>query len=170
MNRPEINAGSWLLHGLAGFALCWTLALPIRAADWPQWRGPNRDDTWTETGIVSSIPSAGLVPRWKVSVGFGYSTPVVSKGKLYLSDLVVENSNVYERILCLNARSGKQGWKTQHNTSPPDWFFNPAQMRGPGSTPIIHNGRVYALSMFFVLKCLDARTGTIIWSRDLATD
>ena len=59
---------------------------------------------------------------------------------------------------------------TQHDTSPPDWFFNPAQMRGPGSTPIIHNGRVYALSMFFMLKCLDARTGTVIWKRDLVTE
>jgi outer membrane protein assembly factor BamB len=43
-------------------------------------------------------------------------------------------------------------------------------MRGPGSTPIIHNGRIYALSMFFVLQCLDARTGTVVWKRDLATE
>jgi outer membrane protein assembly factor BamB len=70
----------------------------------------------------------------------------------------------------LNARSGKLGWTTQHNTSAPDWFFNSAQMRGPGSTPIIHNGRIFALSMFFVLKCLDARTGTVNWKRDLGTE
>ena len=146
------------------------IAGPLIAADWPQWRGPHRDGTWNETGIVSSFPSTGLIPKWEVPVGFGYSTPVVSNGKLYLSDLVVENSNVCERVLCFNARSGKRVWMTQHDTSAPDWFFNPAQMRGPGSTPIIHHGRVYAISMFFVLKCLDARSGTVIWKRDLATE
>ena len=101
---------------------------PMIAADWPQWRGPNRDGTWNETGIISSFPSTGLNPKWKVPVGFGYSTPIVSNGKLYLSDLVVEHSNVYERVLCFNAGSGKRVWMTQHDTSAPDWFFNPAQM------------------------------------------
>ena len=43
-------------------------------------------------------------------------------------------------------------------------------MRGPGSTPIIHDGRVYAIGMFFMLTCLDARTGAVVWKRDLATD
>ena len=150
--------------------LMWASAGLLMAADWPQWRGPNRDGRWTETGIISSFPSTGLVPKWKVPVGFGYSTPIVSSGKLYLSDLVVEKSNVFERVLCFNARSGKQVWMTQHDTAAPDWFFNPAQMRGPGSTPIIDNGRVYALSMFFVLQCIEARTGTVIWKRDLATE
>ncbi len=143
---------------------------PLIAADWPQWRGPNRDGNWAETGIISSFPSEGLVPKWKAPVGFGYSTPIVSKGKLYLSDLTVDGTNVHERVLCFNARSGKRLWMTQHDAYPPDWFFSPAQMRGPGATPIIHNGRVYAVSMFFVLKCVDARTGKVIWKRDLATE
>src|ERR1017187_3583269 len=170
MSSPCINAANWPHRRLVEVSLCSIFALPICAADWPQWRGPNRNGNWTEIGIVSSFPSSGLVPKWAVPVGFGYFTPVVSNGKLYLSDLVVENSNIYERVLCFNARSGKRGWMTQPDTSAPDWFFNPAQMRGPGSTPIIHNGRVYALSMFFVLKCLDARSGTIIWRRDLGTE
>ncbi len=143
---------------------------PLIAADWPQWRGPNRDGNWTETGIVSSFPSTGPILKWKIPLGFGYSTPIVSNGRLYLSDLIAEKPNVHERVLCFNARSGKQVWMTQHDASAPDWLFNPAQMRGPGSTPIIHNGRVYALSMFFGLKCLDAHTGTVIWRRDLATE
>jgi len=105
------------------------MAGPLHAADWPQWRGTNRDGTWNEHGIISSFPSTGLNPKWKVPVGFGYSTPIISKGKLYLSDLVVENSNVFERVLCFNASSGKRVWMTQHDTSAPDWFFNPAQMR-----------------------------------------
>ncbi|MGH7970851.1 MAG: PQQ-binding-like beta-propeller repeat protein [Limisphaerales bacterium] len=87
-----------------------------------------------------------------------------------MSDLIPEKPIVHERVLCFNARSGKRVWMTQHDASPPDWFFDPAQMRGPGSTPIIHNGRVYALSMLSTLKCLDARTGTVIWKRDLVAE
>ena len=170
MSRPCINAANWLHRRRVLVSLCWIFALPICAADWPQWRGPNRDGTWTETGIVSSFPSSGLVPKWKVPVGFGFSTPIVSNGRLYLSDLIAEKPIVHERVLCFNARSGKQVWMTQRDASPPDWLFNPAQMCGPGSTPIIHNGRVYALSMFSGLQCLDARTGTVIWRRDLATE
>src|SRR5213076_2038062 len=77
---------------------------------------------------------------------------------------------IHERTLCLSARSGKRIWMTQHDATPPEWFFSAAQLRGPGATPIIHNGRVYALSMFSVLKCLDARTGTVLWKRDLVTE
>ena len=142
----------------------------IIASDWPQWRGPNRDGVWTESGILSSFPSTGLVPKWKVPVGLGYSSPIIANGKLYLSDLVVEKRIVHERVLCFNARSGKRVWLTQHDTSPPDWFFNPEQMRGPGPTPIIHNGRVYAISMFTTLECLDARTGKVVWKHDLTTE
>jgi len=87
-----------------------------------------------------------------------------------LSDLVAEAPSVHERVLCFDARSGKQLWMTQHDTSPPDWFFNPAQLRGPGSTPIIHKGRLYGLSMFSMLKCLDAGTGAVVWERDLVKE
>ena len=142
----------------------------ILASDWPQWRGPNRDGVWTESGILSSFPSTGLPPKWKVPVGFGYATPIVANGMLYLSDLVVEKPIAHERVLCFDARTGKQVWKAEHDASPPDWFFSPDQMRGPGSTPIIHDGRVYAIGMFYSLTCLDARTGMVVWKRDLLTD
>ena len=152
----------------------WILLLLIHgtiiASDWPQWRGPNRDGVWTESGILSSFPSKGLIPKWKVAVGFGYSSPIIANGRLYLSDLVVEKRIVHERVLCFNARSGKRVWWTQSDTSPPDWFFNPEQMRGPGSTPILHNGRVYAISMFTTLQCLDVRTGSVVWKHDLTTE
>jgi outer membrane protein assembly factor BamB len=152
---------AWLWLASAGY---------LMAADWPQWRGPSRDGVWTETGILKSFPSGGLKPKWKAPVGFGYSTPIVANGKVYVSDLTPEKPIAHERVLCFNARTGKQLWLTQHDTSPPDWFFGPELMRGPGPTPIIHNGRVYALSMFSVLTCFDAQTGAVIWKRDLVSE
>ena len=154
--------------------ILWILLLLIHgtiiASDWPQWRGPNRDGVWTETGILSSFPSTGLVPKWTVPVGFGYSTPIVKDGMIYLTDLIPEKPIVHERVLCFNARSGKQVWMTAHDNSPPDWFFTTEQTRGPGGTPMVHHGHVYALSMFSVLQCLDARKGTLVWKRDLVTE
>jgi outer membrane protein assembly factor BamB len=152
----------------------WLLLLLLHgtssSSDWPQWRGPNRNGVWTETGILSSFPATGLVAKWKAPVGFGFSSPIISNGRLYLSDLVVEKPKVHERVLCFNARSGKRIWMTEHDASAPDWFYNPEQMRGPGATPIIHNGRVYALSMFYMLECLDAQSGKVIWKRDLQSE
>jgi outer membrane protein assembly factor BamB len=152
-----------ILSGLSGL-------LSVQAKDWPQWRGPNRDGVWTESGILTSFPSTGLVPKWKIPVGFGYSSPIISNGKIYLSDLVVEKPLVHERVLCFNARSGKRLWMTQFDATPPDWFFVPDQMRGPGPTPIIQNGRVYTIGMFTKLQCLDARTGAVLWKHDLTAE
>lgn len=154
--------------------LAWLLLLSIHgsliAADWPQWRGPNRDGVWSESGILTAFPAAGLKPVWKVPAGLGYSSPIIAGERLYLSDLVVENRAVHERVLCFNALSGERIWSAQHDATAPDWFFNREQMRGPGATPIIGDGRVYALGMFYQLTCLDAQTGTVIWKRDLLTD
>jgi outer membrane protein assembly factor BamB len=157
-----------MLAGTAIFLLSGVLV--VQPKDWPQWRGPNRDGAWTEFGILSSFPSKGLVPKWKIPVGFGYSSPIIANGKIYLSDLVVEKPLVHERVLCFNARSGKRLWTTQHDATPPDWFFVPDQMRGPGPTPIIQNGRVYTIGMFTRLQCLDARTGAVLWKHDLTTE
>jgi len=161
-----------LLALLRNLSWLFLLLIPgtIIASDWPQWRGPNRDGVWTESGILTSFPSAGLVPKWKAPVGFGYSSPIISDGMLFLSDLVVEKQRVRERVLCFNASSGKRVWLNEHDASAPDWFFTPEQMRGPGSTPIIHNNRLYALGMFYLLTCLDARTGNVLWKHDLLTE
>ncbi len=152
-------------------ATLWILLFLLQArgvaADWPQWRGPTRDGVWSETGILTSFPAGGLKPKWTIPVGYGYSSPVIADGKIYLSDLVLAKPAVHERTRCFSARSGKQIWLTQHDYTPPDWFFTPEQLRGPGPTPLIHRGRVYSLSMSTLLECLDAHTGAVLWKHDL---
>ena len=57
-----------------------TLALlpefSVQATDWPQFRGPNRDGGWNETGIMESFPPEGLSVSWRVPVGPGPSAPI----------------------------------------------------------------------------------------------
>src|SRR5207253_491162 len=50
----------------------------LHADDWPQWRGPQRDGVWRETGIVEKFTSDHLPIVWRAPVGPGYSGPTVA--------------------------------------------------------------------------------------------
>ena len=58
----------------------------VRASDWPQFRGPDRDGVWKETGIMQSFPAGGLKVSWRMPVGPGWSSPVVAQGRVYVTD------------------------------------------------------------------------------------
>jgi len=79
-----------------------------RADDWPQWRGPNRDGVWRETGILETIPSAGLKVRWRARIGNGYSGPVVAQGRVFVTDHLVPSE--VERVLCFEEATGQPLW------------------------------------------------------------
>src|SRR5437899_2106672 len=75
-------------------------AAALQAEDWPQWRGPNRDGVWSETGILESFPADGLKVRWRAPIGPGWSSPVVAKGRVYLTDSQLQRPKAKERVLC----------------------------------------------------------------------
>ena len=58
---------------------CLLQPIDMCADDWPQWRGPNRDAVWRESGIFDAIPVSGLQVGWRARIGAGYSGPVVHK-------------------------------------------------------------------------------------------
>src|SRR5215472_15830296 len=73
------------------FAFCLTtfstlLVAQLRADDWPQWLGPNRDSVWRETGILEKFPSNGPKVLWRAPIGGGYAGPSVAKGRVYVTD------------------------------------------------------------------------------------
>src|SRR4030095_412977 len=84
------------------------LALPL-AADWPQWRGPNRDGV-TRDFVAPATRPATLKEVWKVTVGEGHSSPVTSEGRIY----VLARQGEDEVVLCLEAQTGKQLWRTSY--------------------------------------------------------
>jgi len=151
------------------FCLCLALFWPghLFAADWPQWRGPNRDAAWTESGIVKKLPSTGLKVLWRAPIAMGFSSPVIVDGKVYLSDAELEKPIIRERVHCLAADSGKVRWTYSFVTTAPDWFFTADQARGPGATPIVRKGKIYALDLFGNLVCLDTLHGKLVWRKNL---
>src|SRR4051794_18057032 len=58
----------------------------IRADEWPQWMGPQRDSVWRETGIVREFPAGGPPVRWRIKIGGGYAGPAVVGKHVYVTD------------------------------------------------------------------------------------
>lgn len=142
----------------------------LRADDWPQWRGLNRDGVCGETGLLESFPAEGLKVRWRVPVGWGFSSPVVAQGRVYLADSELVNPKARERLRCWDETTGKALWTHAYEVAYPDWAFDPKQESGPVATPIVQNGKVYTLGRLGHLFCLDARSGDMLWQNNLEKD
>jgi outer membrane protein assembly factor BamB len=127
--------------------------------DWPQWRGLNRDCKVTGFKAPATWP-AELKQEWKVTVGFGDATPVLSANRIYLNT----RQGTDEVILCLDAATGKELWKNQY---PSTAVTGPAASHpGPRSTPAVADGKVVTFGATAILSCLDAKTGNVIWRRE----
>jgi len=160
------------------FALFALLLLPLQsqADDWPQWLGPERDGIWRETGIVESFPEEGPEILWRIPAGYGYSSPTVADGKVYLSDYVIEEGEVVnnpggrtplkgtERIRCIDAETGDELWSHAYEQA-----YSISYPGGPRSTPTVADGKVYALGAEGKFVCLDAESGELIWEQDWKT-
>jgi outer membrane protein assembly factor BamB len=152
------------LHPFIAFAVLLLTALGSRADDWPQWRGPERDGVWRETGILEAIPPGGLKVRWRARVGNGYSGPAVARGRVYVTDHLYATE--VERVLCFDEATGKQLWAHSYPCEYADMEYG----NGPRATPTVHDGRVYTFGTKGHLICLDAVKGNVLWKKDLAKE
>jgi outer membrane protein assembly factor BamB len=125
---------------------------------------------YSESGLLQSFPTGGLKVRWRAPVGWGFASPVVAQGRVYLADSEVVKPRARERLHCFDATTGKALWTHTYDVAYEDWAFDPTQEIGPVATPIVHNGKVYALGRLGHLFCLDARKGDVLWQRNLEND
>ena len=133
--------------------------------EWPQWRGPNRDGVAILEGLGPQSWPEQLTLEWKVDVGVGYASPVISGGLVYMHTRK-EDSEV---ITALEAETGKVVWQ---DTYPAPYEVNPeAERHGPGpkSTPVVHDGKVFTFGLSGILSALDATNGSVLWRKDAPT-
>jgi len=161
----------------AVFTVATCVATAARADDWPQWLGPRRDATWREQGLVTTFPAGGLPVKWRVPVAEGYSGPAVTGGRVYVADYVAREGEVVygpndrtnrlgtERLLCLDAATGRLLWKHEQ-----DCAYSISYASGPRCTPTVADGLVYSLGAEGNLACLDAASGELRWSKDFKKD
>ena len=138
------------------------VAAPL-AADWPQWRGANRDGVTLDFTVPKTWP-ATLKETWKVTVGEGHSSPVTSEGRIY----VLARQGEDEVVLCLDPSKGKELWRTSY---PAAYTMNPAATghgKGPKSTPVVSGGKLFTFGINGVLSCFDTKSGKLNWRKEFS--
>ena len=86
----------------------------VTANDWAEWRGPARDGISTETNLPTSWSPAGENLAWKAPFG-GRSAPIVMGNRVYLVNTVGKGETLQERIVALDADSGRMVWEHRFN-------------------------------------------------------
>ncbi|HEU4712065.1 MAG TPA: PQQ-binding-like beta-propeller repeat protein [Pyrinomonadaceae bacterium] len=142
------------------FLIAVAVSAPAQSnATWPQWRGPNRDGVSKETGLLKQWPAEGPALVWKAAgAGSGYSSFSIANGRLYTMGLRGDR----EFVIAFDVATGKQAWATPHGGK-----FENDRGNGPRGTPTVDGDRVYALGGNGDLSALEARTGKLIWSKNV---
>ncbi len=141
-------------------------ALVATAADWPDWRGPMEDRHYDGPPLVTSFdPETGENIVWKHDEG-GISTPVILGGRLYtLVRHAPDTAAEAEKVICLDARTGKKLWENIFNVYLSDV---PAERVGWSSVVADpETNTIFAHGVCGVFTAIDAATGKTKWQRSL---
>jgi outer membrane protein assembly factor BamB len=131
---------------------------PAPSADWPQWRGVNRDAH--VASLPRTMPSLKLL--WKQPVGNACDAGIAAAGTLVL---VPDHDEKHDYYRCFDAEKGTVVWTRT--------FSNDREMdygAGPRATPLVHRERVYAQGAFGDLHCFELKTGKTLWQKDFRKD
>lgn len=136
----------------------------LGAADWPQFRGPNRDGYSQDKGLLKEWPKAGpkLVWTWK-DAGAGYSGPAVVGDTLYMMG-AREGS---EYLYALDIKGPKELWSVK--LGPMFQWKGNSWNDGPSATPTVDGDLVFALSGNGELVCADTK-GNPKWRKSMPKD
>jgi len=137
-------------------------AVAALAGNWPQWRGPARDG-------VAELDHEGAWPktlklRWKVEVGEGHSSPIVVGDRIFL--LARQGENEVASSLALD--TGKTIWRQTYPAPYEMVSVASAHGKGPKSTSVVDQGRLYTFGISGVLSAFDAASGKPLWRKDFS--
>ena len=144
---------------LATALICtWSASLLLKAGDWPGWRGPQRTDVSTESGLLKSWGDKGPTQLWSYdNAGLGYGGPAIVGKQMFLLGTRKES----EVLIAIDVANGKERWAT-----PIGSILNNGWGNGPRSTPAVDGNLVYAsFDSAGVVACDYA--GKVVWQRDL---
>jgi outer membrane protein assembly factor BamB len=134
----------------------------LHAADWPQFRGPDRDNISKETGLLRNWPAGGPKVLWETTVTQGYAGAAIKNGLVYINDY--DEGTKEDLIRCLSLESGKEIWQYRDKV---------AIRPNHGITrtvPSVGDKLVFSLDPKCRLFALDAKTGDFVWQKNLVQE
>jgi outer membrane protein assembly factor BamB len=145
-------------------ALTSAAAMAAAGEDWPQWRGPAR------TGILTTAESPAAWPQalkkgWSVAVGEGYSSPVVSAGRVFVHG----RRGSEEVVSAIDLVSGKVAWEQKYPAPAAKNPYAKEMALGPYSTPFVDAERLYTLGTTAILSAWNVKTGALVWRKDFSS-
>jgi len=168
-----IIAGMFIAAGSASsLAMAEAPARPgaaATAAEWPQWRGPDRTGVSSETGLMKSFPSEGPKLAWTFKdAGNGYSGVAVVDGTVFAAGSASDKGD--EFVFALDAATGKERWRTPIQNAQRLSPYTSSYGGGPRCTPTIDGDRLYVLGSQGDLVCLETGSGKLVWQKSLTKD
>lgn len=147
-----------------------SLSLPLAApavaedADWPQWRGPNRDGHAAPQALLQSWPEEGPEVAWMAAdLGRGYSSVSVVGDRLFTMGTQEEKA----MVICLSLEDGSVIWEQAIGSGGKSGDYNTGWGAGQRSTPTVDGDQLFALSDLGTVAALDRQSGQVQWTVDL---
>jgi len=131
------------------------------AQEWTQWRGPSRDGVVSPATVPRDWPES-LRRAWRVEIGEGYSSPVLSKGRVF----VHSRRDPEELVTAVDAATGKIVWQQKYQAPFTKNQYAVRMAKGPNSTPLVAEGRLYTIGMTGVLSAWNMSDGALLWRND----
>jgi outer membrane protein assembly factor BamB len=150
------------LHTLVLLLAAAAATATLSAGDWPGFRGPNRDNISTETGLYRTWPAGGPKVLWKTPVCEGYAGAAIKAGRMYLNDYDAAKKEYVVR--CLSMADGKDVWR---------WSYAVDVRTNHGITrtvPSVTDKYVFSLDQKCRFHVLDVKTGKLVWEKNLVQE
>ncbi|HTN76349.1 MAG TPA: PQQ-binding-like beta-propeller repeat protein [Pirellulaceae bacterium] len=145
------------------FTLFVSWSTPLRAGDWPQILGPQRNGVAQDEVLLNQWPKTGPEIAWRMPAAGGYAGTAIAKGRVILFQRVDDQ----EQIQAIDLLTGKSLWKANF---PATYRGGIDPDLGPRCVPLVHNDKVYVFGAAADLHCVELATGQKVWSRSLADD
>jgi outer membrane protein assembly factor BamB len=150
----RLGVGIWTLGVVVA------LSVSTSAAQWPQWRGPSRNGVVTAAGTPKW--PADWKRAWRVEVGEGYSSPVVSGGRAF----VHSRRDPDELVTAIDLATGKVAWQSKYPAPFNKNQYATSMAKGPHATPLVLGDKVVTLGGVGVVSAWNAQTGALVWRKD----
>jgi len=131
---------------------------------WPGWLGPKRNG-WVNNFHPPKKWPEKLQQMWRVKVGAGYGSPLVANGRVYQHARQGDD----EMLWCLDLKTGAIKWRRKYAAPFKIGGGAESHGKGPKSSPVFSDGRVFIMSITGVLSAWDATSGKLLWRRDYSS-